>query len=208
MKLQHLVDQANDTPFKPLPPTSFDSSIDNLYECMEDYKAAMSAIDNDLTLETSDMKKMLSLPFLMAKRHELPEPKAGQKEWSIFSDLYGKTWDHYEGLVFDPEEKITEFTWEKHYPETLTRNLDTKSEDFKKLIQATNFFTHTEYEQHKRNQTHFKELMPILVTLDQREAESFLHLLRNKGRTMNNVEARTNTLIDSACSDQVKKEMA
>lgn len=175
---------------------------------MGNYKAAMQAINDDLEMEKSDMKKMLSLPFLMAKRHELPEPRPGQKEWAIFSNLYGKTWDHYRDLVFDPEEKITEFTWEKHYPETLTKNVDTKSADFKKMVQATNFHTHTEYEQHLRNQEAFKELMPVLVTLDQREAESFLHLMRNKGRTMNNVETRTNSLIDSACSDQLKKELA
>jgi len=175
---------------------------------MEDYKAAIMNIDSELTMETSDMKKMLSLPFLMAKRHELPEPKPGQKEWAIFKELHGKPWDHYTGIVFDPEEKITEFTWEKHYPESLTQSIDTKSEDFKKNIKATNFYTATEYEQHKKNQASFKKLMPLLVTLDQREAESFLHLLRNKGRSMDNVEARTNTLIDSACSDDLKKELA
>jgi len=165
-------------------------------------------IDSELTMETSDMKKMLSLPFLMAKRHELPEPKPGQKEWALFKELHGKPWDHYADLVFDPEDKITEFTWEKHYPESLTGNVDTKSDAFKKNVQATNFYSHTEYEQHKRDKAAFKELMPLLVTLDQREAESFMHLLRNKGRCMNNVEARTNTLIDSACSDELKKELA
>lgn len=34
--------------------------------------------------EPSDRKKLLALPFLLAKRHELPEPKRGQKEWVLF----------------------------------------------------------------------------------------------------------------------------
>lgn len=50
--------------------------------------------------------------------------------------------------------------------------------------------------------------MPTLAALDAGEAASFLHLLRNKGRSMDNVEARTNALIDAACSDHIKKELA
>jgi hypothetical protein len=122
---------------------------------MEDYKATLMKINEGLEFEPSDMKKMLSMPFLLAKRRELPEPRPGQKEWELFQSLYGKRWDHYAGLKFDPEEKITEFNWEKHYPEALTRGMDTKSTDFKKHIKATNFFTYTEYEQHLRNQKEF-----------------------------------------------------
>ena len=74
----------------------------------------------------------------------------------------------------------------------MTRNVDTKGDDFKKLVKATNFFSYTEYEQHLRDQNSFKELMPTLVRLDEKEAESFLHLLRNKGRSLDNAENRSN----------------
>jgi hypothetical protein len=34
-----------------------------------------------MEIASSDKKKLLSLPFYMAKRRELPEPKKGQVEW-------------------------------------------------------------------------------------------------------------------------------
>lgn len=82
----------------------------------------------------------------MSKRRELPEPKHGQKEWDIFQQIYGKPWDHFDDLAFDREDKITEFNWEQHLPESVTDALDTKSESFKEAIKAANFFQHTEYE--------------------------------------------------------------
>lgn len=64
----------------------------------------------------SDRKKLLAFPFYLAKRGELPAPKKGQKEWDLFTELHGKSWDHYAGLEFDPEDKITEFNYENHIP--------------------------------------------------------------------------------------------
>lgn len=64
-------------------------------------------------MKTSDRKKLLALPFYLVKRQELPEPKKGQKEWELFTEMFEKEWNTYEGVKFDPEEKITEFNYEK-----------------------------------------------------------------------------------------------
>lgn len=122
--------------------------------------------------------------------------------------MYGKPWDHYDQLLWDEEDKITEFNYEKFVPESITNKFDTKSETFKDMIRMQNLFTKTEYEQHLKNKKEFKEIMPILAILDQEESEALLHLVRNKGRSLNNSENRTNMLIDSACSDKLKKELA
>lgn len=50
--------------------------------------------------------------------------------------------------------------------------------------------------------------MPILRTLDEEETEIFFHLVRNKGRTMNDVLDRSNLLLDNACSDEAKVKLA
>lgn len=76
----------------------------------------------------SDRKKLLALPFYMTKRAELPTPKRGQKEWDLFKDIYGVNYTHYDDLKFDPEEKITEFNYEKFIPQIVLKSMDTKSE--------------------------------------------------------------------------------
>jgi len=88
--------------------------------------------------EVSDRKKLLALPFLLSKRVELPEPKYGQKEYDLFTTMYGKDWNHYKDVNFDPEEKITEFNYERFINKHLLKNLDTSSEDFKTLIKSMN----------------------------------------------------------------------
>lgn len=50
--------------------------------------------------------------------------------------------------------------------------------------------------------------MPILRTLDEEETEIFLHLLNNRGRQQNPADQRSNDLIDSACSDDLKERLA
>lgn len=47
-------------------------------------------------MEESDKKKMLSLPFYLQKRSELPQPKYGQREWNLFKDMFGVNWNHYD----------------------------------------------------------------------------------------------------------------
>lgn len=116
-KLQRLVDKVNDSS-KPLPEPTFDKLLESIHQSMDEYK---QAVDNNQGREfnPSDRKRLLSLPFFLAKRSEMPEPKKGQKEWAIFKDMYGKEWDHFDTLTFDQEDKITEFNYEKFIPKHL-----------------------------------------------------------------------------------------
>jgi hypothetical protein len=47
--------------------------------------------------------------------------------------------------------------------------------------------------------------MPLIATLTEEESEILLHMIRNKGRELNNEVRRSNTLIDNDCSDDFKK---
>lgn len=92
--LQHLLDKANDAE-KPLPPVSFDKAVSNLRNGLDTYRTHIDSMHPGKEYETSDRKKLLALPFLLSKRVELPEPKYGQKEYTLFTTLYGKDWNHY-----------------------------------------------------------------------------------------------------------------
>ena len=56
---------------------------------LADYKKSVE----DLPLYSSDRKKLLALPFYMAKRHDTPEPRRGQFEWDLFKELTGSNWN-------------------------------------------------------------------------------------------------------------------
>ena len=112
--------------------------VENIRDSLESYRDAVDSMYPGKNYEPSDRKKLLALPFLLAKRTELPEPKKGQKEYALFRKLYGKNWDHYEGVNFDPEEKITEFNYENFIPKYLLENVDTDSNDFKQFIKIAN----------------------------------------------------------------------
>lgn len=94
----------------------------------------------------SDKKKLLSLPFYLSKRSELPEPKTGQKEWDLFQKMYGSPYNQYENVQLDDEDKITEFNYENYIPQAILDQTDTKSESFKYLIKAINLQTKTKME--------------------------------------------------------------
>jgi len=51
-------------------------------------------------------------------------------------------------------------------------------------------------------------MLPILRQLDEEESEIFLHLLKNKNKTANDAQRRSNNLIDDSCSDELKKQLA
>lgn len=109
---------------------------------LDDYKKVV----NEMGLNPSDRKKLLALPFYMAKRRELPEPKKGQKEYHIFNELYGQNWYDDLGLKKDPETKITEFDYENYFSPELLAKVDTDSQDFKNFIRMLNLTTFTKYE--------------------------------------------------------------
>ena len=94
---------------------------------MDDYQAALEALSDGKEFKPSDRKKMLTLPFQQARRIELPAPKKGQKEWDFFYELYGEEWDAYDTLMWDREEKITEFNYEKYIPAKVLESIDTDS---------------------------------------------------------------------------------
>jgi hypothetical protein len=75
-------------------------------------------------LNPSDRKKLLALPFYLAKRQQLPEPRRGQKEFELFEELTGKSWYHDKNIEFDQEKKITEFDYENYIPAEILKNLD------------------------------------------------------------------------------------
>ena len=113
---------------------------------MDNYKNHI----NKINLASSDRKKLLALPFSASLRRQLPEPKRGMDEWEIFEEWSGKPWDAYASQIFDEEKKVTEFDYEKFIPKViLDQYPDKESVEFKNFIRKKNFFTFTEYEQHK-----------------------------------------------------------
>ena len=134
---------------------------------MANYEKAVDALGGaNKELFASDRKKLLSLPFMLNKRQEDPTPKEGQKEYALFKSIFGKSWNYYENLEFDTEEKITEFNYEKFIPSELLKGMDKNSADFKNTIKKLNLSMRTSFERHCDAQESFKKLMPILRTLD------------------------------------------
>lgn len=87
---------------------------------MQESLTAYKATVEKLGLYPSDKKKMLSLPFYMAKRQENPEVRNGQSYMNLFEELTGMKYFADSRLEHDLEEKITEFDYEKYLnPELL-----------------------------------------------------------------------------------------
>jgi hypothetical protein len=148
MRIQALVNKAHDAP-RPLPPATFELALEEAYASLEAYKVAVENFGGSgKVLKASDRKKLLALPFYMIKRQELPEPKKGQKEWDLFTEMYGKDFNAYEGVKFDSEEKITEFNYEKFISKQILKNMDTNSDEFKLYIKKLNLTTKTQFESH------------------------------------------------------------
>ena len=99
-----------------------------------------------MPLYPSDRKKLLSLPFYLAKRQEQPSPRIGQDSYELFKELTGEDWNADARMEYDPEEKITEFDYEKYLNPALIKNADTKSPEFQDLIKQLNFMNKTRYE--------------------------------------------------------------
>jgi hypothetical protein len=67
-----LVDKVNDSD-RPLPPPTFDRLIESVHQSMDDYYKSVDTEKHEYN--ASDKKKLLSLPFNMAKRSEKCAPK-------------------------------------------------------------------------------------------------------------------------------------
>jgi hypothetical protein len=136
-------------------PGSYEDLLESIYNGLSTYEAAVENLGGSKEMNPSDKKKLLALPFYLTKRSALPEPKYGQKEWTLFEEMYGKPWNSYDGVKFDPEEKITEFNYEYFIPKHLLKTMDTQSDEFKQSIRMANFQSKTAMEQHKANQEEF-----------------------------------------------------
>ena len=73
---------------------SYDELCEKTHDAMQEYKAA---VDN-LPLNPSDRKKLLSLPWYMAKRSAKPVPRRGQPEYELFKELTGRDWHEDAGV--------------------------------------------------------------------------------------------------------------
>lgn len=169
MLLQELINNVE----VPVPAKTYDEAVQKQHEALLNYRNHVLS----MPLNISDRKKLLSLPFYLTKRREIPEPKPGQNEWDIFEKMYGKRWNHYDGIEHDLERKITEFNYEKFIHPTILAHEDTESEEFKNKIRKMNFFSKTEYEQHLENQETFRNLMPFLAQLNHKEQWDLIHYI-------------------------------
>lgn len=92
---------------------SHEEMLAKLEQAMIEYKERIGKMN----LASSDSKKLLALPFYLAKRAQLPEPKRGQLEWDLYREIYGEDYlNDLDLLSRDNEEKITEFNYEKFFP--------------------------------------------------------------------------------------------
>jgi len=141
------------------------SSYEGLEDKIRDELAAYKAEVDKMNLYPSDRKKLLSLPFYLAKRQEDPEPRFGSTDIELFKELTGRGWFENSKIVTDPEHKITEFDYEKYLNPTLLKDVDTQSDEFKTLIKQLNFNSRTRYEDLEEKKSNFRKLMPMLAGL-------------------------------------------
>lgn len=127
---------------------SVEAALQQYLHALDEYKQDI----NKHNFAASDRKKMLAMPFALRKHVQMPEPKKGQHEWTMFSEWAGKPWDAYENVEFDPEEKITEFEYEKFIPKQILATMDTQSLEFRNYVKMLNLKTRTSLEAHKDKQ--------------------------------------------------------
>lgn len=139
VKIQKIVDR-----FEGNPSTinSYEHLMEELQNALRDYREKVEAIE----MNPSDKKKILSLPFFLAKRQQLPEPRRGQAEFDLFTKLTGTNWYSDSTTVIDQDTKITEFDYENFFDQQLLSKNATESKEFKRLIKVLNLFSKTHHE--------------------------------------------------------------
>lgn len=177
--------------------STFEEQISKQAQALKDWKSTIDRIG----LNPSDRKKMLALPFYLAKRAEKPKPSPGQKEWDLFEKIYGSKWNAMDHIDRDPEKKITEFDYEDFIPAEILKNYDTSSPEFRKMIRKMNLNTRTKYEQHKDDQEAFSNLMPLLAGLTGNEMDALVHKLKNES-------TNSEELLDRECNTEEEERMA
>lgn len=139
VKIQRLVNEADRGS---LPADSFEHLIQELEVALADYKQKVES----LGMNPSDRKKVLALPFFLAKRSQQPEPREGQPEFELFKQLTGRSWYSDARTVIDPEHKITEFEWERFIDPSLISRDTAASPEFKRVVRTLNILSRTEDE--------------------------------------------------------------
>jgi hypothetical protein len=165
--VQELLDNAKPTDL----PKTFEQQLDLLEEGLASYYE----IINSTELAPSDRKKLLSLPFFLAKRTEMPEPKKGMKEYDLFKEMTGHNWDDFKNANFDREEKITEFDFENYFPAGMLKNVDIESKEWRDFVRTLSITSKTEMEKHDHQKKMFSKFMPYLARLNDDEKEIFFH---------------------------------
>ena len=97
-------------------------------------------------MNPSDKKKVMALPFFLAKRAQMPEPRDGQAEFNLFKEMTGKNWYDDSTTPIDTEHKITEFEWDRFIDPSLLSKDAAASSEFKRVVRALNLFSRTEHE--------------------------------------------------------------
>lgn len=197
--IQKLVNEVNDVKRY----GSHEEMLANMEKNMLEFRENV----DKMSLQSSDRKKLLALPFYMSKRSELPEPKRGQLEWNLYREIYGEEYlNNLDEIDRDTEEKITEFNYEKFFPEGALDGVDTECAEFKTKIRKMNLQMKTKYEQHKQNQEEFRELMPYFRGLSADEMRAFVHKLQNDARKFG--REYDDEIFDDMTSGRVEKELA
>jgi len=195
VSLQMIADKAEGNP---LQIHSYEHLVQEIQGALRDYKEKVES----LNMNPSDTKKILSLPFYLSKRQQLPEPRQGQSEFELFQKLTGQNWYADARTIVDEEHKITEFDYENYIDKDLLPRQ--ANPEFKRLIRVLNLFTHTQHEQLLENKEHFKEFMPILRNLSADEQETLIHKIRNSGRHYGN----TDNILDEMTQQTIEKKLA
>ena len=82
VKIQKIVDRFDGSTFQI---DSYEHLTQELQGALADFRSKVESIE----MSTSDRKKLLSLPFYLSKRSQLPEPRRGEKEFNLFTQLSG-----------------------------------------------------------------------------------------------------------------------
>ncbi|CDW85583.1 UNKNOWN [Stylonychia lemnae] len=200
VRIQKLVNRYEGSP---LMIDSYEHLVQETRNALNGYKEKVEK----MTLNPSDRKKLLALPFYLSKRSEDPAPKRGQYEYQLFKELTGKEWETYDGVNFDPESKINEFEYEKFINPHLLKNDDlTSSDEFKKLIRVLNYFSRTEIEKHEQNKKAFQNLMPILRGLTPSEVEILVHKIKNSNQNIS--DSMTEEILNESVLRDVEEGLA
>ncbi len=177
VKIQQIVNRVDSAPSA----ASFEHLVSEMQTALKEYREKVE----NIPMNESDKKKMLALPFFLAKRSQLPEPRRGQTEFDLFTKLSGgRSWYEDATLTIDEEYKITEFDFENYFDEAFVPRQASESAEFKKLVKVLNLFSKTENEQLQEQREQFKQFMPVLRNLTPEEQEILIHKIKNNGRRL------------------------